>query len=267
MSILDAILAIIVAAVAVSFIRPGIMKWRNAGTPLSQWSVTAFMDRDTRAGMDRGGLIVGLGLAFFAVMLAAGAFALPHPDKGAQLVAGVVALAALFAMAGCIAVALSIIHFNRPKFLVPPQHRGELGALASRRRRRKGLPVSPLTEHRPDGDGQAPVLATGERIVARFVTNHVQDGRGPTEGHMYVTSTRLVFVPVKASRVRGEKSLRVPLAQVSEVDVAPRVKNYPDGSLRRRLRVRTIAGDTELFVVWRPRKAARLVEQAHRAHA
>jgi hypothetical protein len=149
--------------------------------------VTAFMDRETRAGMDRGGLIMGLEFAFFAVFLAAGAIALPRPGTGARLVVVPVGFSALFAMADCLVVAVSIIHFNRPKLLVPPQHRAELGAFGSWRRR-KGLPVAARTGHRPGGDGRPPVLVPGKWVVARFVANHVRAGRASFEGHIYITS-------------------------------------------------------------------------------
>ena len=79
---------------------------------------------------------------------------------------------------------------------------------------------------------------------------------------MTVTSLRLVFVPVAASQANGGARWEVPLAEVTGADVAQRGWSAGNGSWRRRLRVRTMPGDVEYFVVWRPGKAADLVERA-----
>jgi hypothetical protein len=52
--------------------------------------------------------------------------------------AGAVALVGLLIFTGLFT---TIMNFNRPRFLVPPHLRGELGAIAGRRRRRR--------DHRP----------------------------------------------------------------------------------------------------------------------
>ena len=54
---------------------------------------------------------------------------------------GVEALVFALAAVGmfiCFWLVFFIISFNRPKFLVPSRHRGELGAFAAQRRRREG---------------------------------------------------------------------------------------------------------------------------------
>jgi hypothetical protein len=104
-------------------------------------------------------------------------------------------------------------------------------------------------------------LQPGERLYARIGVNRVQGGSA-YGGHVTVTSSRLVFEPVALSQARGGARWEVPLAQVTGADVAPRGWNARTGAWRRRLRVRTVTGDVEYFVVWRPRRAAGLVERA-----
>ena len=60
---------------------------------------------------------------------------------------------------------------------------------------------------------------------------------------------------------RGAVPFDIPLTDVRGADVAPRGANWRDGSRRQRLRVTKTSGDCELFVVWRPDKAAELVER------
>jgi hypothetical protein len=103
-------------------------------------------------------------------------------------------------------------------------------------------------------------LLPDEQVSARLQTNHIRDGR-PFDGYLYVTTQRLVFVPWPAGEARGATPFGIPLAEVSGADVAPRGANWRDGSWRRRLRVTRSSGDAELFVVWRARKAAELIER------
>jgi hypothetical protein len=102
-------------------------------------------------------------------------------------------------------------------------------------------------------------LHQGERVLASLVANHVQGGR-PIEGRLYLTSHRLMFLPLGAGVVVGGKSSSIPWSAVAESDVAER--GWGEVSTRRRLRVTRVSGQVELFVVWRPAKAARLVGQA-----
>lgn len=130
------LIAVLPAAFAVRVIRSGWREWRHAGgsTPLSR-RYGLLVDQDTRAGWDRSGLIIGLGFAFMAIMLADfGMINLRHAIKAEALVFA----AAAAGMIVCFALYLSILSFNRPKFLVPPQHRSEPGAFAAQRRRAGG---------------------------------------------------------------------------------------------------------------------------------
>lgn len=111
-------------------------------------------------------------------------------------------------------------------------------------------------------DGKSAVsLLPDERVLSRLVCNHIRDSRS-YEGYLYVTSRRLVYVPWQAAEARGAAWFAISLADVSGADVAPRGSNWRDGSWRRRLRITRSLGDAELFVVWRVRKAAQLIEWA-----
>jgi hypothetical protein len=105
-------------------------------------------------------------------------------------------------------------------------------------------------------------LHEGEHVLARFVANHIEGGR-PIEGRLYLTSQRLMFAPRGAGVVRGGKSSSIPWSAVAKSDVAER--GWGEVSTRRRLRVTRVSGEVELYVVWRPVKAARLVDAARRS--
>jgi hypothetical protein len=90
------------------------------------------------------------------------------------------------------------------------------------------------------------------------------DGRG-YEGHLYVTTQRIIHRPWPAAMARGARAFAIPLAEVTAADVAPRGTGWRDGSVRRRLRITTKSGYTELFVVWRPGKSAELIERMRKA--
>jgi hypothetical protein len=109
-----------------------------------------------------------------------------------------------------------------------------------------------------------PTSATGEVRHATFLANKSQDSRA-FGGRLTITDQRITFVPVALSQTRGGRSWEIRLAQVVEADVAPRGIGMRDGALRRRLRIRTDAGEVEYFVVWRPRRAAKLINQLRAA--
>jgi hypothetical protein len=191
-------------------------------------------------------------------------FAAGPRRPGGQVPAVWRAAAAWIFLVGFVFIAcyLSVFISGRPEFMVPASMRRRGRALATDSGRSAGG-----TEHRacdadcPDPKGADVVLQAGERLYARFLGNHVQGTRA-FGGHVTVTSSRLVFMPVAASQANGGARWEVPLAEVTGADVARRGWSARNGSWRRRLRVRTIPGDVEYFVVWRPRKAAGLVELA-----
>jgi hypothetical protein len=132
----DVLVALILASTSWYVIRVAVRAWRGAGTPLSKRSATSLMDPDFRAGLDRGGLVFGLAWGFMALML--GGFVLASAFHAESRVVGGALSGAAVAMVACIGLGCSIVEFNRPKFLVPPRHRSEPGALAARRLRRQG---------------------------------------------------------------------------------------------------------------------------------
>ena len=100
----------------------------------------------------------------------------------------------------------------------------------------------------------------GEIRYARLLANRSQDGRS-FGGRVTITNQRIAFVPVALSQVRDGRSREIGLTQVIGADVAPRDMNWREGAIRRRLRIRTQAGGVQYFVVWRPRRAARLINR------
>jgi hypothetical protein len=156
---------------------------------------------------------------------------------------------------------VSIYGCGRPRFLVPP----------SMRPGRHAVPGPHQAGGADRAPAEAPVsapvdtsLQPGETLLARIMVNRVQDGR-VYGGHVLVTSSRLLFEPVALSRARGGIAWAIPLAQVRAADVAPRGWNPRTAEWRHRLRVRTVSGQAEYFVVWRPRAAADLVEQVRQS--
>lgn len=111
-----------------------VQAWRG-GPPMSQRWTSSLLDRESRAGFDRSGLALGLAWGLLAVFLAGIALAsLLHAQGkvvGGMLSAIAVGMFAIMGLAG------TIIEFNRPKFLVPPRFRGDLGAMAAHRQRRR----------------------------------------------------------------------------------------------------------------------------------
>ena len=113
--------------------------------------------------------------------------------------------------------------------------------------------------------GAAVSLPAGERVSARLMANYIRDGRS-FDGYLFVTTQRLLHLPLPAAKARGAAPFSIPLADVVGADVAPRGTNWRDGSWRRRLRVTTSSGNAELFVVWRAQKAAELIARACQGH-
>jgi hypothetical protein len=133
-----ALAAVLAIGAAVS-LRIGLRQWRNVGRPFSYWLRNSVLDAESRAGYDRGILVFGVMCAFFAVILVFGAVSGPHLGRGIASLGILVALAGMLVSLGFF---ISIMYFNRPRFLVPPHLRGEPGAVAGRsRRRRDHLPM------------------------------------------------------------------------------------------------------------------------------
>jgi hypothetical protein len=156
---------------------------------------------------------------------------------------------------------VSIYISGRPRFLVPPSMRPGRAMAMDPGQPGGGFVPGTHQANPCDRTETWAALQPGETLYARIGANHVQDGRA-YGGHVTVTSNRLVFEPVALSQARGGARWEVPLTQVTSADVAPRGWNTRTGAWRHRLRVRTMTGDVEYFVVWRPRRAANQIEQA-----
>jgi hypothetical protein len=93
------------------------------------------MDAESRAGWNRGALAFGTAWTFFFIICVSMIFSGAHPGKGSAGVwVDAVGLAGFLTFGGLFG---SIVNFNRPRFLVPPHLRGQQGAIAGRRRRRR----------------------------------------------------------------------------------------------------------------------------------
>ncbi len=135
------------------------------------------------------------------------------------------------------------------------------------RRRVRQARRSASEPFRTDARDVAPVanrelaLRPGEYEDGRFFANHVQGGQGQGYGgRLYITSERLVFIPMAGSQSNGASRAEFDLRNVAAAEVAPRGDGPGIGSLRRRLRVRMVSGDVEYFVVWRPRRLAVFID-------
>lgn len=136
MTVICWLVTCLVAIAAVLFIRSGFGEWRTGDNyrPLSP-RYGLLVDKRVSAGYSRSMLIIGLGCGFMAMMMAdVLVVELADPGK-AETVIFVVATAGM--ILSCV-LALSIIGFNRPKFLVPPRHRAERGAFTPNTPRRPG---------------------------------------------------------------------------------------------------------------------------------
>lgn len=132
----DVVVVFILAWTSWYVIRAAVRAWRGTGKPLSQQSATTLMDPDARAGFDRSALVFGLAWGFMAMFLAGFALAKGlHAPAHSRMVGGALSAAAV-AMIVCVGLGVSIVEFNRPRFLVPRRLRGELGAFRARRQRR-----------------------------------------------------------------------------------------------------------------------------------
>lgn len=108
-----------------------------------------------------------------------------------------------------------------------------------------------------------PWVRPGERMLAKMVANHIQGGR-PVDGRLYLTSLRLMFVPDQAGVARGGVSSSIPWSDFAGAGISERGSDDPGPSVRRRLRVTKMSGQAELYVVWRPVKAVKMIEEARR---
>lgn len=145
---------------------------------------------------------------------------------------------------------ISIFLFDRPRSMIPPSMRPG----HARPFHAPGEEVH-IGKHTGKNDI---ALRPDERVIGDFFTNHVQGDRA-YGGHLFITTRRVIFNPVAASKANGGASAAIDLKDIYAADVAPRRLNPSGGAWRRRLRITTFSGNPEYLVVWRPRKLADLL--------
>jgi hypothetical protein len=141
------VVAAITALCAVAFIRTSVRQWHNKGRPLSYWMRNGVFDAQAMAAYDRGGLVLGITCVCFTILLGGAAIAGP-PQKNAPAAEIAVYGVAIAGIVVTVALFLSIYHFNRPRFLVPPRLRDQPGATEGRRRDRAARRSAQGTQHR-----------------------------------------------------------------------------------------------------------------------
>lgn len=116
--------------------RWAVQTWRGQGRPVStQMRRSSFRDEESLAGTDRTVLVMSVMFASMgtaSVCTAIGGVHFTHRNPWLWI-GGV----AVFVFLACTPIYASIVNFNRPKFLVPPPLRDELGARAGRRQRKQ----------------------------------------------------------------------------------------------------------------------------------
>lgn len=135
MAVFFMVLAIIGAACGVWSLVLGVRQWQGKGHPLSYWLRYTLKDAESRAGWDRSLVPAGLLCLSGAVEIGNGAISGAQPHNGSA--GAMIAIWSLLATMFFAGLVIAIINFNRPRFLVPPHLRGQLGAVAGRRRRRR----------------------------------------------------------------------------------------------------------------------------------
>lgn len=231
---LDRVLAgaatVLAALTARWLISAGIREWRNAGgRPVSDQLRFGSMDAEMRASFDRGGLFLGLSCAFLALetsaMTVGGDGLADGSGTSGQAAWDMVLLAlmgvGLLGFLGCAGLFGLIRYFNWPKFLVPPRHRGDLGAIAGRRyRRRAGIPMDYLptdTLGRP-GAGTPEERDAWDRATARMMPKAVPAGsavlmvaRRPTRGQDALQHYVVVLDGRRAAKVWRGRTAEIPV--------------------------------------------------------
>lgn len=92
-----------------------------------------------------------------------------------------------------------------------------------------------------------PGLGPSETVRWQKLANRTQGSRA-VGGRLYLTESRLLFVPTHLDSITGGKRWELPLAQLRSVGRQDADGGLFSGGLRTRLRLDTDAG-TELFVV------------------
>lgn len=109
-------------------------------------------------------------------------------------------------------------------------------------------------------------LRDGEQVIEEFVANYSQTAFRAVGGKLIVTDQRIVFTPHHIDAATAGRTISLPLDQISSVGVQERGGSVLAGGLRRRLRLHTRAGTTELFVVNDRQHVIEVIERALASH-
>lgn len=124
---------VIPAVIGTLLTRWGLASWRRQASFQPKLSL---MRRSSRAGFERAFLVYGAFWYFIAAMpILLGASTVHRPDTRPSMA---IAIAMLVVLVGTVTtgyLAIMIILFNRPRFLVPPHLRDQPGQLRQLRRR------------------------------------------------------------------------------------------------------------------------------------
>jgi hypothetical protein len=140
--------AVYSAAMATWLVWFGLRIWRRAGRPLSCWLPT--FSASMRAGIDRACLLGGVFHAFLCALFIGSVVTQIGPQV--PHVWAVELVTSVFGIVISGYLGISIVMFNRPRFLVPPHLRDQKGTvpawLAARRDRGAAAAYSPAAGHR-----------------------------------------------------------------------------------------------------------------------
>lgn len=110
-------------------------------------------------------------------------------------------------------------------------------------------------------------IEPGETVVWTRLANHSLGARA-VGGKLYLTDRRLLFRPhILERHFYSGKEWSAPRSELSGFEVKRRGGANPfNGSLRSRLRATLREGEPQLFVVWRPERDARQLNEALGTH-
>ena len=105
-------------------------------------------------------------------------------------------------------------------------------------------------------------LRDGERLIFSVRANRAQSNRA-VGGRLYATNRRIVFAPHGVDLTAGLAPWELDVASLREISIAPRGRNPFDGSLRRRLEIKSNRG-ADVFVVPKVGRVAERLDEIRR---
>src|SRR5437588_7561757 len=116
---------------------------------------------------------------------------------------------------------------------------------------------------------RSPRLASYESVVWEAPANRQQAGWRAVGGKLTLTTGRLIFMANRFDAVLRGRDWSVPTEKIENLGVAERTASGGplSGGMRRRLQVRLVGGDKELFVVknaeWATGELSQLLADMH----